>query len=298
MTGAEQVTRTPSTADSGTGLRRLAVLGSPIAHSLSPRLHEAAYRALGLDWEYGSADVTGEKLEQFIRSRDESWRGLSLTMPLKRDVLPLLDRRHPLVIQTGSANTVLFDDATGERQLVGYNTDVYGIVRALEHAGRTSLGVVQVLGGGATAASAIAAVASLGARRVDVGVRSPEKAATLREIGAANGVVVQLHELSEAGRMPEAADAIISTLPNGAEVDIDFTEETRSRALLFDVSYHPWPSPLAAAWQQAGGPVISGLEMLVHQALMQVRIFVLADPGHPLDNEPAVLDAMRAQIRL
>lgn len=296
MSGAERVTRTPHTADSSTGLRRLAVLGSPIAHSLSPRLHAAAYRALGLDWEYGSAEVTGATLEQFVRTRDESWRGLSLTMPLKRDVLPLLDRRHPLVLRTGSANTVLFDDDGGERQLVGYNTDVHGIASALQAAGRDSVERVHVLGGGATAASAIAAVATLGAKRVDVSVRSPHKAEALAEVGTASGVEVVVGSLADAAADGQRADVVISTLPNGADVEIAFDEATRKRALLFDVAYHPWPTPLAAAWQEAGGVVIGGLELLLRQALMQVRIFVEADPGHPLHDENAVFEAMRAEI--
>lgn len=297
--------RTPSIADSTAAdsapgrsgaPRQLAVLGSPIAHSLSPQLHSAAYRVLGLNWHYGSADVTGETLEEFVRTRDESWRGLSLTMPLKRDILPLLDRRHPLVLQTGSANTVLFDDAGGRRQLVGYNTDVYGIAEALRAAGRDSLRTVQVLGGGATAASAIAAAAALGADRASVFVRSPQRAAALAEVGSTLGVEVLIGSLDDAARPEHAPDAVISTLPNGAGVEIEFDEQLRRKAILFDVAYHPWPTPLAASWQQAGGTVISGLEMLVLQALMQVRIFTAKNPAQELENESAVLGAMRAAI--
>ncbi|MEJ1230611.1 MAG: hypothetical protein WDM88_08465 [Galbitalea sp.] len=154
---------------------RLAVLGSPIAHSLSPVLHRAAYSVLGLDWEYGAVEMTGAGLADFVASRDSSWRGLSLTMPLKRDVLPLLRSASETAAQTGSANTVRF----GEDGLAGFNTDVFGITAGFERHGRRVLETVLILGGGATAASALVAAARLSATRAFVGVRSIERAAAL-----------------------------------------------------------------------------------------------------------------------
>jgi len=275
---------------------RLAVLGSPIAHSASPTLHRAAYAVLGLEWEYESVDVTSAGLADFVTTRDASWRGLSLTMPLKRDILPLLSEVDPLVSVTGSANTVLFgsDGLSGsDGRLAGFNTDVDGIVGAFAARGHDRLGVVQILGGGATAASAIAAAARLSADTVFVSMRSPERADDLRLVGRGSGVDVVIGALSDAAAIETRPDAIISTLPNGAQVDVHFAPETIARAVLFDVAYHPWPSALASVW---GGDVISGLEMLVLQALSQVRIFVAGDPRSVLDDEPTVLAAMYAAV--
>jgi shikimate dehydrogenase len=271
---------------------RLAVLGSPIAHSLSPRLHRAAYDVLALDWEYEAVEVDGPGLAEFVRSRDANWLGLSLTMPLKRDILPLLDSVSELARQTGSANTVLM---VGDR-LAGFNTDVYGITEGFGRHGSTTLGTVLILGGGATAASALVAAARLGASRVIVGVRVPERATALVDIGRAQGVDVRVRPLDELIQIDEALDAVISTLPNGAAGSIAFDDDTIREATLFDVAYAPWPTPLASAW--AGSAVIGGLEMLTLQALAQVRIFVGHDPHTALQREDEVLAAMLAAVGL
>jgi shikimate dehydrogenase len=274
------------------GPSRLAVLGSPIAHSLSPNLQRAAYGVLGLEWEYDAVEVTTDTLAAFVKARDATWLGLSLTMPLKRDILPLLDSVSDLVRQTGSANTVLF---AGSRRL-GFNTDVYGITESFERHGHSRLGTALVLGGGATAASAVVAASVLSATRVFVGVRDPERASQLVDIGRARGVEVFIRRLSDLTQIDERVDAVISTLPNGASVEPHFDDDTIQRAVLLDVAYHPWPSPLALAW--TGDSVISGLEMLVLQALAQVRVFVNHDPHTALPDEAAVLAAMLAAVGL
>lgn len=271
---------------------RLAVLGSPIAHSKSPLLHAAAYRALGLDWEYEAIEVTGEGLAAFVESRDDSWRGLSLTMPLKRDVLPLLDEIDPVAQLTGGANTLLLED--GARR--GFNTDVFGIVEAFRGAGIEGLATAQVLGGGATAASAIVALSELGALGILVSVRDPRKVTSLVELGEALGVDVVVRRLDEGSF--GTPDAVVSTLPGHSEYQFEMPEPVRSASVLFDVAYDPWPSTLAVQWQAVGGRVISGIEMLVLQALAQVRVFVNADPDAPLDDEDGVLRAMRAAVGL
>jgi shikimate dehydrogenase len=269
-------------------LARLAVLGSPIAHSLSPDLHRAAYRVLGLDWSYEAVEVGKDDLAEFVRSRDDEWLGLSLTMPLKVEIFPLLSDVSELARETGSANTVLFDAG----RLRGFNTDVYGLTEGFRRHARPSLGSVLILGGGATAASAVVAAARLGARTVFVGVRSVERAAGLVDVGRAQGLEVQLRALDSLIQIDEALDAVISTLPNGAAVSVDLDADTVRTATLFDVAYSPWPTPLAAAW--SGESVIGGLEMLVLQALAQVRIFVNRDPHGALPREDEVLQAMLA----
>ena len=271
---------------------RLAVLGSPIAHSLSPKLHTAAYEELGLDWSYDAIEVTGESLADFLAGRDESWRGLSLTMPLKRDVLPLLTSRSALVDQTGSANTVLLD---GDHRR-GFNTDVYGITTSFERHHRSSIPTVLILGGGATASSAIVAAAELEAKRIVLAVRSPERASGLASVAAAQGIELEYRTLDELIEIDERVDAVISTLPNGAQADIRFDPDAIQTAVLFDVAYHPWPTDLAAAWR--GDDVIGGLEMLTMQALAQVRIFVNGDAHSTLAGEEQVLAAMLAAVDL
>jgi Shikimate 5-dehydrogenase len=294
--------------------RRLAVLGSPIAHSKSPVLHAAAYRVLGLPWRYVTVEVTGDELGAFVASRDVAWRGLSLTMPLKQDVLPLVDELDGVARLTGAANTLLFDtDDAGERLLRGFNTDVAGIVRALRAAGVTTVRHAHVFGGGATAASAIVAAAELGAEQVSVGVRSPNRAEPLAGLARSVGLTAVIGRFDD--EPPAVPDLVISTLPGsiGSAADGLLSGDVLGAApdagaALFDVAYDPWPSPIAAAWRRlAAGRadadtsdsiVLSGLPMLVHQALLQVRIFVGGDPLQPLEHEEQVLRAMLTAVDL
>jgi shikimate dehydrogenase len=236
--------------------------------------------------------VTRDRLAAFIASCDSSWRGLSLTMPLKVEILPLLQDVSELARETGSANTVLF----GDNGLLGFNTDVYGLEQGFLRHGRASVRTALVLGGGATAASALVASARLGASRVFVGVRSPDRAASLVDIGRAQGVDVQVRPLEHLVAIDEVLDVVISTLPNGAGVAVELDPDTVQSATLFDVAYSPWPTPLAGAWP--GENVIGGLEMLVLQALAQVRIFVAGDPAVPLERDAEVLAAMLAAVGL
>jgi shikimate dehydrogenase len=270
---------------------RLAVLGSPIHHSKSPAIQRAAYDVLGVDWSYEAIEITGADLPAFIETCGPQWRGLSLTMPLKRDILPLLTSRLPLVDTVGGANTVLF---TGDG-IHGFNTDVMGVVRSFENAGISSLDYVHVLGAGATAASVLAGVAQLGATRVLVSARSPEKATGLVAIGESLGVDVTVRAWGVLDKSLIAPDAIVSTLPGGQN-DLAFAAPIRERSALFDIAYDPWPSELANAWYEAGGTVISGYELLIQQAVGQVRVFTSGNPDHVLPNEAAVVAAMRAAI--
>ncbi|MDR6613500.1 shikimate dehydrogenase [Leifsonia sp. 1010] len=268
--------------------RKLAVLGSPIAHSKSPQLHQAAYEALGMDWSYEAIDVTEDALPEFIAGLGPEWRGLSLTMPLKKAVLPLLTETDRIAEQTGGANTVLLD---GEA-VRGFNTDVAGIVRALQAAGLEQAHYVHILGGGATAASALVAAAELGADRVDAHVRDLERSAWIEPLANQLGLRVRIRPFSQADRSLDVPDLVISTLPGGTTTEAVYTDSTRRRSILFDVAYEPWPTPLARQWESVGGRVVSGLAMLAHQALLQVRVFVSGDPLQPLEDEEAVLAAM------
>ncbi len=273
------------------------MLGSPVEHSLSPALHRAAYGVLGLDWEYEAIEMVSAGLAEFLGSRGPDWRGLSLTMPLKRDVMPLLGAVDPVAELTGAANTVVVSERKGEVALEGFNTDVFGIVESFRAAGVERLTSVRMLGAGATAASALVAVAQLGARRVVVSARSAHKLIALFDLGERLGVDVHAARPDgvDDGIIP---DAVVSTMPGGAVHSYRFELSTRAAAVLFDVAYDPWPSPLAARWLEAGGRVIPGIEMLVNQALLQVRIFVGGRADRILPREPEVLHAMRHSVGL
>jgi len=276
---------------------KAAVLGSPIAHSLSPVLHRAAYEALGLDdWTYEAIECAEAGLPGLMQSLGgaKQWAGLSLTMPLKRTVLPLLDHADPLVAATGGANTVVFRP-DGR---YGYNTDVQGIVDALAEVGAPPPGNVTILGAGATACSALAALPEIGASGADVVVRDPARAGDLLAAAARLHLRVRLLPFSSLGpavgvdtakrdRAPVPGDLLISTVPAG--VADAFAARIRvtgqAPAAVLDVVYNPWPTALAQAATAAGAMVASGFAMLLHQAAAQVEL---------MTGKPAPLEAMRA----
>lgn len=268
-----------------------AVLGSPIAHSLSPLLHNAAYAALGLaEWRYAAHEVDEQSFLPFVAALDETWRGLSLTMPLKEVAFDVAADVSPTAMVTGAVNTLVRRE-TGEWD--AHNTDVHGIVAALSGA-RELVGAAPatVLGSGATARSAVAALARLGVRRVRLAVRAAARPATLR-MAADLGVEVQQVPLGDwAGPAAGAAGSVglvVSTLPTGAGVAAArVLEGRRLTGTLLDVVYADWPTPLARAAASAGLEVVSGLDMLVHQAAEQVRLMT----GHE-----APLEAMFAAAR-
>ncbi|WBU38667.1 shikimate dehydrogenase [Homoserinibacter sp. YIM 151385] len=273
--------------------RRLAVLGSPIAHSRSPQLHLAAYRVLGLDWSYERIEVASGGLAAFLDGLDDRWRGLSLTMPLKREVVPMLAEREALVETAGGANTVLLDGG----RLSGFNTDVDGLVAAYAEHGIRRVDRALVLGGGATAASVLVALRRLDAEEAVIAVREPARAAELASLAEGIGLRLELRRLDEA--LPQDVDAVVRSLPGDARVDPARLLAARDAgASLLDVAYEPWPGELGEAWLAAGLPVVRGLEMLLHQALLQVRIFAGGAPGAALEREAEVLAAMRDAVGL
>ena len=250
---------------------RAGVLGSPIAHSLSPVLHRTAYASLGLAWDYGAYDVGEERLGPFLDGLDADWVGLSLTMPLKRAVLPLLDWVSSRARDVQAVNTVVL--ARGRR--FGDNTDIPGMSAALAERGVTGARTATVLGGGATAASALAALRSLGVREPAVVVRRPHAVGELTDVGDRLGQRLQVREWSQ-GQATLGADVVVQTAPAGA-ADAFCDLVPRSPGVLFEVVYDPWPTPLASAWGAAGGLVVNGLDLLVHQAVLQVALMTGSD---------------------
>lgn len=258
---------------------RAAVLGSPIGHSLSPVLHAAAYRALGLDWTYQAIDCDEHALAGMLARLEaewgDDWAGLSLTMPLKRTVLSLLDEVSDLAAAVGGANTVVRRSRGGRGVLAGYNTDVAGMVTAVREAGVARPRSAVVIGAGATACAAVAAARDLGMNGVDVVARDPARAGALLEAARRLRVRVSLHEWDAFPALLDArrTDIVISTLPPGAADALGPSMAGGAvGATLLDVVYQPWPTALATSAAEAGWRVVGGFEMLLHQAARQVEL--------------------------
>ena len=264
-----------------TDARRAAVLGSPIAHSLSPVLHRAAYGELGLDgWSYDRFDVDEAALPGFFADLGPEWAGLSLTMPLKRAVIPLLDEISETASSVDAVNTVVF---TEDGRRVGDNTDIPGMVAALREHGIEQVDSAAILGAGATASSALAALARVCTGEVVAYVRSETRAAEMRHWGERLGVEVRTADWADAAEGLRAP-LVFATTPAGTTDALSSVVPERP-ATLFDVLYEPWPTALAARWSAYGGAVVSGLDLLVHQAVLQVEQMT--------GRKPAPLTAMR-----
>ncbi|WP_086695598.1 shikimate dehydrogenase [Streptomyces recifensis] len=264
-----------------TGTRRAAVLGKPIAHSLSPVLHRAAYAELGLDdWSYDRFEVDEAGLAGFFEGLGPEWAGLSLTMPLKRAVMPLLDEVSETAASVDAVNTVVF---TEDGRKAGDNTDIPGMVAALREHGIEEVESAAVLGAGATASSALAALARICPGEVVVYVRSAARAAEMREWGERLDMDVRTADWADAAEALHAP-LVIATTPAGT-ADALATAVPERPATLFDVLYDPWPTELAARWSMFGGAVVGGLDLLVHQAVLQVERMT--------GRTPAPLEAMR-----
>jgi shikimate dehydrogenase len=270
---------------------RLEVWGDPIAHSRSPQLHAAAYRVLGLDWTYGLRRVPEAAFAGELAGVTEEWRGLSLTMPLKGVACRAAvwrDRRAEL---TRAVNTLLLA-ADGPR---GFNTDIGGIVRALQDERIDGVTDARIIGAGATALSALVALSERGADRVEVVARREAAVQPLIEVGAALGVDVV--GVSFDAPAYSAVPVTIATLPGETAMADAVTDALAAGGgLLLDVVYGHWPTAFARAWARADQRAVPGIGMLVHQALLQARIFVTGDPDTAVDDEAAVLAAMRLAV--
>ncbi|MGI9136498.1 MAG: shikimate dehydrogenase [Candidatus Nanopelagicales bacterium] len=255
-----------------------AVLGSPIEHSLSPVLHRAAYAALGLDCSYEAIEMTVDRMPDFLASLDSDWIGLSLTMPLKESVQPLLTGVEEMAELTASVNTIY----RAKSGWAGANTDVFGIERAFGEIGVTVAGSARILGAGATARSAVAAMIGLGVESLVVCARRAEQARDIARLAEAHGIKAEISNLDP---VPVIEDILVSVLPGDVAREWA-TASINPRSALLDASYHPWPSALASAWPNVS--VASGRDMLLWQATRQV---------HLMTGQPAPVDAMREALR-
>lgn len=250
------------------------MLGSPIAHSRSPQLHLAAYRALGLQgWTYDRIECTADQLPGVVGGFGPEWVGVSVTMPGKFAALRFADQRTARAELVGSANTLL-------RTQDGWradNTDIDGVKGALG----PITGRAAVLGSGGTAPAVVVGLAELGVQDISVVARNRDKAAPLVELGRALGVDIRWVELG----VGIDVDVVVNTIP--ADVVSGYVETVVATPVLLDAIYDPWPTPLAAAVEAAGGRVINGLQMLLHQAFAQVEQFT---------GLPAPVEAMKAAL--
>jgi shikimate dehydrogenase len=246
---------------------RCGVLGDPIEHSLSPALHRAAYAELGLDWSYEAVRVPAGRLAAFVDGLDTDWRGLSLTMPLKREVVPLLTSQDAWTRVSGVANTLVLDDRGGRH---GLNTDVPGAEAALAKATDSHLRHALVLGGGATAASIVLALAERGLEHATLAVRDPARAAETVEVVRRHPRPPEVTVMSLAALGTFRADIVVSTIPPVAQTDGVLTS-VREVPTVFEVVYHPWPTPLATQATAHGHTLVGGLDLLLWQAVDQVR---------------------------
>jgi shikimate dehydrogenase len=249
--------------------RKAAVLGSPVAHSRSPQLHLAAYRELGLDdWTYERIECTEGELPSLVSAFGPEWVGVSVTMPGKFAALRFADERTERADLVGSANTLVRTD----RGWRADNTDVDGVAGALGHRGGLRRAII--LGAGGTAPAAVVALAGLGVTDITVAARNPEAAARLVDLGTRLGVTTSFCDLADAGEFVDRAahaDVLVSTIP--ADAAARYAASLSGVPVLLDAIYDPWPTPLAQAVSARGGEVLSGLQMLLHQAFSQVEQF-------------------------
>ena len=249
--------------------RKAAVLGSPVAHSRSPQLHLAAYRALGLDdWTYDRIECTEDRLPSLVRGLGPEWVGLSVTMPGKFAALRVADECTERADLVGSANTLVRTGAGWRAD----NTDVDGVAGALGRRGGLSRAIV--LGSGGTAPAALVALAELGVADVTIAARNASAAARLVDLGSRLGVATSFVDVADTGRLRARADrcdVLVSTIP--ADAAAHYVSALAGVPVLLDAIYAPWPTPLAQAIAAHGGEVISGLQMLLNQAFSQVELF-------------------------
>ena len=267
-----------------------AVIGSPIQHSLSPVLHLAAYRDLGLNIDYRRIEITKETVGSFLASWPEGLVGLSVTMPLKQVIIPLLSQVDGLAKAVGAVNTVVpFPGGV----TAGFNTDVYGLVAAIKEVkGRDFIPQKAVIvGSGATASSALAALGELQAGQINLLARRVSGAGNAVQAATRLGIdpgYVPLAAGEKARETLEAADLIISTVPREVLDDFYQTISFNPGQTVFDIVYDPWPSELVKQARSSSATIISGKAMLLHQAVMQVKLFTSRTPN---------LEAMRTALK-
>lgn len=264
-------------------IRHAGVVGSPISHSRSPQLHLAAYRELGLTrWTYDRIECGADDFARLVDSLDSDWVGLSVTMPNKVAALRVADRPTERAVLVGAANTLVRDAQGWSADC----TDIDGVIGALGDAGISAVdGPAVIVGAGGTARAAVAAVAAMGASEVELVVRDPARAQDALGTAAALSLPARTIPVEELRAAVHRSAAVISTVPRGGLDTV--AADVAAAPVLLDAIYHPWPTPIAEAVSAAGGRVVGGYDMLLHQAVTQVELFT---------GLSAPVDAMRAAL--
>ncbi|MCL3819102.1 shikimate dehydrogenase family protein [Aeromicrobium wangtongii] len=258
-----------------------AVIGSPIAHSLSPAMHRAAYAELGLDWSYEAVEVAEGELASFVGALGDDVRGLSVTAPLKREAAAVGNQRSEEVETLGVANTLIVEDGV----LAAYNTDVPGAASAIAELGIKPPRTARILGGGATATSMTLTLARLGVETLEFVVRDTSRAAEAVAVARSRGVEVVVRLLDEP--LMTRVDLLVSTLPSEVVGSRSHELVDSSRAV-FDVVYDPWPTALGHAAAESDVPLLSGIDLLAHQAVLQVELMTGSGVSPQLLREAAL----------
>jgi shikimate dehydrogenase len=270
------------------GARRAAGVGKPIAHSLSPVLHGAAFAALGLDWTYERIEADEDELPGLVAGLGPEWVGLSVTMPAKLAALELAAERTDRAVRVGSANTLV----RRESGWLADCTDVDGAAGLLDEAGAVGVTAL-VVGAGGTSLPVIAALADRGFTEVTVVSRSEQRAARSVACGESFGMRARWVELIPAA-IPDA-DAVVSTIPASGLDEALVARVAAAAPSVADVIYDPWPTPLIAAARAGGARTGGGLTMLLNQAFAQAEWFT----GSPAPREAMTeaLDRYRFAVR-
>ena len=253
-----------------------ALIGSPVAHSLSPAIHQAAFDAAGLDWRYVSFDVAAGRADVALDAmRALGIAALSVTTPHKQQVAECVDGLAQAAAQLRSVNTVVVED---EGRLIGHSTDGHGFVKSLEAAGIDPSGIhVAVLGAGAAARSIVSALDRAGADAIVVVNRTRSTAEEVVRLAPITARV--------AGDDPRDDLAKADLIVNATSVGFDSDElpidpsVIHCEHLVADLVYHPLDTALLRAARHAGARTFDGLGMLVHQAALQQHLWL----GHAPD---------------
>ncbi len=258
-------------------MKRFAVIGNPVAHSLSPRLHEYVFKQLGINANYSAIQCTMKQLPNIIkRLQNGQLNGLNVTLPLKQAVLPLLDVVDEHAKAIGAVNCIKVKD----EKLIGYNTDWIGFIRALQNAkieisGRTCI----IIGAGGVARSVAYALALYNVNKIFIINRSAEHASELKkqlkinffdtEIKITKWNEIDKHELYQA--------LIVNCTSVGMVPNVDDNPVLKKYLLpsqtIIDVIYSPFQTKLYQVGQSMGAKTLSGLPMLIYQALNSLAIW-------------------------
>ena len=238
-----------------------AVLGSPIAHSLSPLIHSLAYEHLGLQARYEAIEVKAGGLESFITQTDKNC--LSLTMPLKEEAMKVADVISDVAARISCGNTLSLNEGVWSLT----STDVSGFDQTLQMHGLEKIDSVLIIGAGATARAAVSSVSQF-AKSISVISRNPEREAAMNRASLVDVTYLPWEFTS----LINTATLVINTTPNKA-ADFFTSSINTPSGTFFEVLYHPWPTSISKVWSESSGPVIDGLDLLIHQAISQIEIF-------------------------